>query len=851
MKKPIIIEYKNIESLFDGSISYYGLIIPAMLQMKDAYHKCLPDARVESIGSLKNILLPKWNNVKDDFRRILLMQKYLDQMKQEYGNLPELHAMKENLQELLKAIKLLVEIGVDYKKLLLSDNSITTERKLFIELYRDMMQEKESGIQDFMIETSKWTDGDCFRERLRQVLNFVPNAVYFQGFYYITALQQRIIDGFLSLDIPVYFLNHIDRSDNQSNFFAIWDQNPFFKMITERRQIQYRGHSKDNSESSRGERKNQIRLCRYQDTFSMVNRFKKLQDDPQKPVFYAPMSRDIKDLLDTFFPENEEKTHILAYPIGRYLMTLYNMWNEERQELVFTPEDVRSCLSTGWAGKKVSDNSHLLEIYDCLFDYFHDCETLSDWKMRLKRLRCVEKEVMPLFNVPTGKKETERWRKFMVQPLRWIGAFSCTEEDINIVIEALEQMFRDSQILFDSSCDIRLGPHFKKLQHLLQTKASKSAINEEERALLITLQSRLSWAPNDIQSCPPSHLATAMSLFLGGKLDENLEDADGRNIKMGCARGISDIEAATILYRLKGNTSNIPIMLCCCDADSMPGKEKEYPWPLTPAMLQNIDFTDEQRLRMEDEKNCRFNTRLSNRYLFHIAAQLTNIEISWIAVQESGKEQNPSFYIRDVSSRYEIHIETINGLLINNDEHEAEAGGSTFHWCGGKEKFVQPYMPPEASMELKACKEGSWRFIYNFILSEYPCYTSEFQMRFYLSRLMAIMEVLLHLSGKDIQKYLSAIYPSRSVSEWSELITFADIKANEIERNNLTARDNYEDKAYTDLRYYLEFLDNNVLTPRKKNNLPGCDIGKTSCKFCPAYSFCYVGIGGDNETEQQ
>lgn len=814
--KKIVIEYKNPASLFDGTISYYGPVITAMEQTTDAYRRVNVYAR--SMKRTIKGLLPNWQDEKKELVRILMIRDYLDQIQETQENRAALRAMRKSVPDLLHAVHMLAEIGVRPEQI----PQEPQECGILAELYKSMLHNLRSGIPQFLRQTDAWVkDSDAFRKALQKVFGRVPQAVYFQGFYYITALQQRIIDAFCGLDIPVYFLNHMDRK--RSRDFEIWRHNPFFD-----KSLEYR--SLPDEEELKAPDVSRIRLRKYHDVFAMVRDFEKIKREKTKTAFYAPMSTDIKELLDTFFPDEADmdKQHILAYPVGRYLFTLYDMWDDDVGTILFSDDKVRSALATGWAGKNVTTGRRLLMTYDRVQDYFRGCQTLKEWEDRARELRKTVESVLPIFRVPEGRPETERWRRVMTCPLEEIGAFSCKQEDIDALLAALHQLGEDCHTLFDNRHEINLQLHFKRLSKMLRERASRSSLGKEEDAILHKVLQRLSWQDEDIHSCQPGNLAQAMAFFLGGrKKSEGAFDADQQ---AGMVRGISDIETAKILH------PDERILLCCCDAQNMPGREKQYPFPLTDAVFQAMHLQGKYELRMRGEENCRRRTRLANRYLFHIAQQIPGIEISWIEEQQSGKPVNPSVYIQELALRHHLPIETVEGLLIDDVENTKPEGKTALQLMQ-----IPEGVPEEVPLDQMACCCGNWRLLYDYVLRERPVFQSEFQMHHFLTALTAVIASMMHISIEAAGKQVFALYPSLLPSEKSEILLFAQSRENKIDDSNLTRRDNYEGKAYTQLRFYLQYLsarDTEKLITKRAEQAD--KKGMIPCMWCPASAYCYV-----------
>lgn len=760
MKNPIILQYKNPESLVDGTLYYGGLVITAMQQMKAAYQTRKVKAHVEDANTVLRILLPDWYDPFLGLKQFCILSDTISRLAAQYSNPPEASAFLNNCSEILRSIKQLAEIGVDPESM--PDNTI--EAQWLKILYQNMLQNKDSGLRAFQRNVEGWNSVETFKRCLQtcqmkktgQVIG-VPKAVYFQGFYYITPLQLRLIRAFCQLDIPVYFLNAMDEAC--SSDYAVWMRNPFFQPITKRRALEKEAPLPEGD----------FKIRKFNDTFSMVCRFRSL--NLQEYAVYAPMSTDIKIILETFFPEQDEKTHIFAYPIGRYLLSLYNLWDDDQDDFRLDSSEVRRALATGWAGPLYEDSTHLLMVYDKIRDYFQDCMSFADWQSRLETLQTVVHEIMPCFKEPAGMPERKRWRRVFSQPFRVIGAFDCTDEEIQSVTQAVRQIMADAEFLFGGGASVDLKSHFSAIEALLQKKTDSQKIHKEEQRVLAHLKERLSWSQADDQPWPIKHLTTAMRLFLGGNLDSQALDSNPDEGQAGGVRGISDIESALILHKDK------KILLCCCDADNFPGRAKPYPWPLTSPMLETIINNQgehsEVKGRCEAYIHAMETTQLGNRYLFHLARHIPGIEFSWIEHQ-GNKVVNASIYLAELAKKYEVPIEAEKGLLVTPG-HETLVQSKPWNLADsltGPEPDGDGNIPQEWHFDKIFCPGGRWRWLYNYVLQDHPAFTDRFQLSFLMTALIAVTADAMPCKKKKAAAAVFSIYPAFSSSERQERLDF-------------------------------------------------------------------------------
>lgn len=820
MRQPIIIQYKNPESLFDGTLYYNGLVITAMQQMRQAYSKRKVKARVLDANMVLRILLPAWYQPLLGLQQFHVLSNSIDRLKAQYPDVPEINAFRNNMNDARMSIKTLAEIGITPDSL----PKQNVEDRILRRLYQDMIEAQQSGIRAFQQEVDAWDDASVFADRLmtceyrktNEVIG-VPKAVYFQGFYYITPLQLRLIHAFCQLDIPVYFLNAMD--DQYPEAYAVWDQNPVFPKIAEKRILTHEAPLPAVDFSA-------CRIRKFRDVFSMVCRMRSL--NLQESALYAPLSTDVKELLETFFPDQEDKLHIFAYPIGRYLLSLYNMWDEDSNSFRLNPSDVRSAISTGWAGPEYQDGGKLLALYEKMQDYFQDCQTFEDWQQRLQVLHAVVHEVMPAFQEPAGNPELKRWRQIISHPFRSIGAFDCSDAEVQEITQVIQQMMKDAVFLFGDTGEVDLKKHFPSLKTLLQMKAKHHTVREEEKKVVAHLMERLDWNMSQNDSWPLQHLSNAMTLFLGGSLDEDDLSSGIEENKVGGVRGISDMESARFLHADK------QIFLCCCDANNLPGHAKPYPWPLTSEVIASFVQTetaaDAVRSRCQSYIHSMETTRLANRYLFHLAKQIPSIEFSWIEHQ-GNKDVNPSIYLTELARQYHLTIKEEQGLLVTEGPLASVQNGP---W-NLAEKTTPPKadkdgnIPIEWDFDIKTCSNSHWRWLYDYVLQDHPSFTERFQLSFLMTALIAITADIIPCSRQEAARQVFSIYPSFSESEKQEYTDF-------VGQTRQMERAPFDGKEYSLKRLYLEYLKIKAVNQFVADGSTNGNF----CNWCPELKYCYV-----------
>lgn len=804
MREPIIVEYKHAESMFDGSIYYGGMVITAMMDMCQAYRERNTScSSCWHINGLLEKLLPHWVEEKTRLQQYLIISEIIDSL-----SIPEneeiiYRSLKANKGDILASIRMLLEIGVPVEALPDKD----AEQKCFKIVYKEFCRAKGNGLQQFASAVKEWQSKDKLFQKLYEVTGSKPRAIYLHGFYYVNALQSRLITALQTLEVPIYFLNHID--DAEPEFYEVWKHNPLFSSSWRHRIIQ----------EERRDTKNDTPIVRqFVDDFAMVNYVAR---NNEKVRFYGPICKDLQELMDTFFPPKENKTQLLSYPAGRYLLDLYAMWNDEIESIELLPDKVKSCLATGWAGKTFEDGKRLLAIYEQVQDYFADCRTVEQWLDRSKLLLTVKKQVVGLFAPREGSTELQRWHNFMCNPLGFAGPFACSEADIVYLDQIINNIAKDANSIFNSKNALNLKQHFTKISRLMAQKADKATLSSEERIVVDKIKQRLSFNPDDMRVSRVGHLVEAMKFFLGGSLTEADDGSDytGDNIVLG----LSSIEAHPFLHPKK------KAVICCCDENNMPGSARTYPWPLTGELLKKVKLNRDTQLHCQNHLWYMESTGLVNRYLFHLAKQLSNVEFSWIELKNN-KILNPSVYIRQLDAD---GIITEQGMLLQHKQVKRPASDFALDIDDLLEEALSQ-LPEEVSLSLDACKQ-KWRVLYDYYLKEHPSFTSNFQLNFYLQ--MLIPALSMGDSEQDIRecaREVFAIYPARNATEQEEIISFA-LRRRALKREEKFS--SFDGVEYTDNRLYVEYLDKNGVDEIRK---PTSITKSIRCMYCPHLGKCFV-----------
>ena len=823
----LVYHYSSLEQLLEDNKWIKNKNIPIMTATCDfatLLERKYPNKK-ENICNYEefyHIILPEWNNEKTKFKMYLELSNLISP----YAKKNNIYcAYRRNLREVLEGIRMLEECNI-------TPDSIPDKKeyqffkKVWIELEKQSLDITNlQSILQFQL-----MDKSIFKNLISKtkVAN-IKDKLLLVGFYYITPIQERIFEIFEKHGVELIFLNSYDARFKE--VYKIWEEtfsDSIYKKQSQENQIFKEGNNEfcklfENDDNITF---HNVKIVKYKTEEEFIFDINRIKKEGYK--LFATNTSQFKQVMMEYFPQEFEKRHLLSYPVGQFVYYLHMMWDEELGELALNKEMLHQCFASGWLEYKGIHGKNYLKDLDDIYIYFQDCYTVKQWKERLYELKC-KKEYSNYFDVTSGTENMKRWHRIMGNPFLNFSAFAKDIETTENIVFLIEHLIKIAEYLFKGNSKIDIYQHLKKVKTILEEKSDKCSILIEEKEVMDELIRRLEWNRNENLKCFPEDVADVVKLFIGGKF--MMED-DTELLEENKSTAINQM----YLLETAGSVYGSKIHLAGCDEYNLPGVKKEYPWPITDKMLDDLKFDckqDEKYIRQK--RNVVEGIIKINRYLFSQLLKNDCVEVSWIA-RNNNKDVQMSSYLQLImmyqkNNREKQKKEELYNDIVRNFKKEDNTKKET--------AFLneEEYYPEEVIQDANIC---NLRYFYGYVLKEFPYYSSEFHYNFAISSLITAISSLTNMNKKQVEKEVLAIFPYLRNGEKKQIKDFSY----KFPLEKSSCQSELENILYPKERLFIHNLVKEVRERAEKRweeykeQVKNVKADLKLCKYCPHCDYC-------------
>ena len=760
--------------------------ITATKDMAVQMHSAFPELKyVEAVRVIFDEIVPIWNSMDTELQQFIYLSKAIREYDSDCDQNIKQSFMK-NKRDLLNAIRTLVEADINPEDI----QAVSEEQKLFSEIWWEL-EDLDFSIYKFRKKLKQLkNDKKLISDALLEV-GFVSNSGYIilHGFYYITPLQERFFQLLEDAGYTLVFL--ADCGESTDGVSEIWEKTFRDKELYE---WKFSGLKCTNdllsefyTETDKTQTvSNNVKIIKYHSEMDFVTDFRRLQEDGFE--VYSPDRKNVDLLLKEFYPEAFQRRHLLSYPIGQYVYLLHDMWNDYESRIEIKPESVHLCFSSGWLTYKGENAKHFTSDLEKLTSYIQDCRTIQDWKNRIELIKDITNNIFPILEAHIHEKadDTVYYHKMMSNPLRNFSCFTVSNDRLEMIIGFLDKLITDIESLFGDgkTSGTNIKSHMKKLQTMI-CEGREELTYEEERIIVDELMNRFKFGQLDLEECTYGDVAEAIMLIAGSGIINEDEQCVDTDPDRKLVKPFVQIETTVI-------TAPSKVHVCLADETRLPNINNSYDWPISDNLLDNLNCGHEQKRYIELYRVIHNNQILISRYLMSCALKNGCVEFSWIE-EDDGKKLEKSPYLQLV----EI------GYGIGTEEYQKEMRDKTCQ--------VRLHEHKTVTNKLKAFEEACideilcpWKYIYGYVLDEYPYYSSDFHYNFAISALIKSITSTAAISKDDAFRMVTELFPYLREVEKQQIYDFSNMKKN----YDTTF---YDDVIYPKARLNVHFLKENIM----------------------------------------
>lgn len=636
--------------------------------------------------------------------------------------------------------------------------------------------------------------------------------IIFHGIHQFTPIIIKLIKYLEQNNIEVIFL--INYNEEFKRLYSTWDRvYDWTGCEIEKNVTEYKYHHLNIAQNYAAivEGKfdklteNNIVVNKYDNYTSMANYIAKIYLDAKdrtkgdirpdkvlgnmKEQFYSVDGTNINDILHVYFPEQFEKKHFLAYPVGQLILAIYNLWDEKSNKIRMKESIIKECLATNLWTRSNKELYSPIEIFECIKVYFSDLENakIEDYMDRIDLLISKIKGINRISSI-NRKKDYKKLGFYRVD-INEIEFFKRIISDIKDIINEL----------MGNGEEVNMISHYKNLLTLINDRLNDKDKNlKEEIHFVKEIDNRLSRLDSNSRESIAEIKETLQFYLIQNKSD------DGSN---WIVRDFNQIDGGVLLADKNAKERSAREIYSTyhfmeVSDNDMQGKSKvKLSWPLDEEFIGNS--TEILKIINTCKAEYKNYLRCTLFYaLFYIGE--TDIIISYIENKDDNLKEE-LYYILKMLNLKEKNVED-DDIRIKKKEKSIKSN----------ELVKSNSINQIDIVNYNFCEE---RFLYESLIEGDGFYTSEFQIKQYLKNFIAIS--LYQNSNIKWDKLTENI---KEVIPYASSTTIDDIAFSVKEKVEYFKKHNKIDEFYKELiknYIFAKFTGNDInenLTSYKRQN---------------------------------
>ena len=617
-----------------------------------------------TIEDLIKQIFPDWvDNPGKDIKRFISLSNEIDKIPDQNTK----NSFKFNQREVLEAIKFFIEL--DIKPIKFGYSKENQVQKVFANIYNSVREQEDWKIErdgikieeirqafyELIEKEEKHKNEKMDREnglktrlKIKKEIGFLNDVkkklenkglskIVFHGVHQFTPLMLRLFELLNQLKIEPIFLIHYQ--ENSQKIYETWEK--VYKWTGCNFELDEKGNQRligplrlgnkisELLELGKIPEKTDFPYCSFYKFDNITSFSDYVAGDfiyaketlrKMKEHFYAAENDSVNEMLKAQFPDHFGEKPFLSYPIGQFILGLYNLWDQKNGWLKYEEKPIRECLAIDFWGSNEDYNP--LETFEKIKIFFSDVNTFSAFEERIKvllrKLKSIKEDQIKVPN-----------------DLEIISCFNCSIREVEAFKKTVEKLREIARGVFNNQKNGKLNyyEHFQNLLDFITSAIDEKAVSEKEMELIEEIKAKL----DDIHELDLEgtiqDLKEAIHFYLSKK---KKEDPDW------IVRNFEQIDGGVLLSKKNHNRR---YHLAMVSNEKINKKVKDLlPWPLTPGFLENFKGNHSlQTILTSKEEYANF-----LRFSFFYAVYFIDQEISISFVEGSEDEKETPFFVLDM-----------------------------------------------------------------------------------------------------------------------------------------------------------------------------------------------------------
>ncbi|WP_394217564.1 hypothetical protein [Halobacillus trueperi] len=643
-----------------------------------------------------------------------------------------------------------------------------------------------------------------FKEYTNSIDSTQINGIVIHGVHQFNPLLLRLIHHFESMGIEVIFL--INYQNNYRNIYYTWDK--VYRWTNEKFRIDKNENIFASLENNLGKGVGSLlegdiqnwdfrnitfnkydNLTTFADEIASkfetasINRIgEKVQGNASGALsrmeeqFYASDNEEVNNLLQAYFPEQFGERHFLSYPIGQFILGLYNMWDENERTLKINSSILKECLSVNFF--KIDNQPTPLEIYNKIELYFKDIDNIIQFKSRLNDLIDIIRKI-----------EISSHLEFN-QELKVFSFFNVTSSELEYFNNVIHDLYEITRQVFGNNKDgyINYKKHYKTLIEIILKKTNSPMVNAKEKELVESLYKQFTNVEELEVEGAMEDLKESIHFYLNRR--------DSETSANWIVRNFEQIDGGVLLSRSGRAKKRKYHLAMLSDQKMKVSLSDRLSWPLTRGFFDSYK-EDVTNLEIVLGSLSEYGNFL--RYsLFYATYYLENEIILSYVENSEGEKDTPYFLLKMLGIEAEmkdVDQKSLSPFLVGKETDSSKYGDD-----------IDLPLPSSSfeTVELQKKVTCSYRYLLDHVIEDGGYFHNEYHCKLYYKSILYKNALLAILKENQEDNYKECVRKiNKELSDYFPFWRNIDFYDVEVTVNNYV-RDQLKSKKRDDPNYYLE-----------------------------------------------